>query len=171
MVGALVTTGKKSTTAGGYGTIPSWLPKATVPVGRVVQASAAHPWLAVQGDTVAVHLARGRVLATASGPSVPEEGHFPLPRTSPCTFVVTFTAASGDVPLSPTAFATTDEQGRLHKLRVTVMGGGPVPQHVAPGRTVTLTMYTVLPTGEGRLLWAPAAGRPIVQWDFDVEID
>lgn len=169
--GLLISGDRKSAGQVGYGKIPDWLPKPTVPVGRIVNASAAHPWLAIQGDTVSVDLARGRVLAVASGPTVAGEGHFPLPKTTPCTFTVTFKAASGVVPLNPRAFATTDEEGRLHELRVTAIGGGAVPQRVSPGRTVTLTMSAVLPTGEGRLLWAPAAGRPIVEWDFDVEID
>jgi hypothetical protein len=42
---------------------------------------------------------------------------------------------------------------------------------VARGRTVTLTVTTVLPTGNGQLRWAPAGARPVVSWDFDVEID
>lgn len=156
---------------GGYGKIPTWLPKASVPVGRTVGASAAHPWLAVEGDTVSVHLTRGRVLATTVGPAVPEEGRFPVPATSPCTFIVTLTAASGAVPLSPTAFTITDELGHLHHPRVTLRGGGTLPARVPPGRTVSLTVRDVLPTGNGRLRWAPQGTAPIVSWDFDVEID
>ena len=33
-----------------------------------------------------------------------------------------------------------------------------------------LTVSAVLPTGNGALHWAPA-GRPLVSWDLDVEID
>ena len=157
--------------AGGYGRIPSWLPQAAVPVGRIVTASAAHPWLAVEGDTVSVRLARGRVLATAVGPAVPEEGAFPVPATSPCTFVVTFARASGAVPLSAAAFTIVDELGRLHHPRVTLRGGGSMPARLRPGRTLSLTVRDVLPTGNGRLRWAPGGAAPIVSWDFDVEID
>jgi hypothetical protein len=28
-----------------------------------------------------------------------------------------------------------------------------------------------LPTGNGRLRWAPVGVKPVVSWDFDVEID
>lgn len=154
-----------------YGGIPSWLPKPKVQVGRVVVASAAHPWLAIQGDSVSVQLAHGHVLATAVGPLVPEEGKFPVPPTTRCTFTVTFTAASGAVPLAPRAFTIVDERGGLHRPRVTARGGGPVPAQVAPGRTVTLTLKDVLPTGNGRLRWAPAGAKPVVSWDFEVEID
>jgi hypothetical protein len=73
--------------------------------------------------------------------SPPEEGQFPVPATTPCTFTIT------------------------------LAGGGPPPASAAPGKTVTLTISAVLPTGNGQLQWAPQGGRPVVSWDFDVEID
>jgi hypothetical protein len=154
-----------------YGSLPSWLPKSTVPTGRVVQASAAHPWLAIEGDSVSVHLARGQVLATTVGPDVPQEGQFPVPATTPCSFTVTFTRASGAIPLRPAAFTILDELGHLHHPQVTPQGGGPLPARVAPGQTVTIIVRGVLPTGSGTLRWAPATAKPVVSWDFDVEID
>jgi hypothetical protein len=154
-----------------YGQIPAWLPKAAVPVGRTVEASAGHPWLAIEGDSVSVRLARGRVTATTVGPAVPREGAFPVPATSPCAFTVTLTAASGAVPVTARAFTILDEFGHLHHPRVIAAGGGSPPARVARGRTVTLTVTTVLPTGNGQLRWAPAGARPVVSWDFDVEID
>jgi hypothetical protein len=154
-----------------YGGIPSWLPKATVPVNRTIRASPAHPVLAIQGNTVSVVLARGRVLATAVGPSVPEDGRFPVPATSPCTFIVTFAASSGVIPLSAKAFTLVDEFGHVRDPRVTAMGGGAPPRQALPGRPVSLKVYDVLPTGDGGLTWAPEGRRPIVSWDFDVEID
>jgi len=157
--------------ATGYGSLPSWLPKASVPVDRVVTASSAHPSLAIEGDTVRADLAHGTSLVTAVGPAVPEEGVFPVPATTPCTFTVTFARSGGWVPLSAAAFTITDEQGRLHHPRVTLQGGAPLPARAAPGRLVTLTVSDVLPTGNGALRWAPAAGRALVSWDFSVEID
>jgi len=154
-----------------YGGIPSWLPKATVPVNRIVQASPAHPVLAIQGNAVSVVLARGRVLVTAVGPSVPEDGHFPVPATSPCTFIVTFATSAGVIPLSAKAFTLVDEFGHVRHPRVTAMGGGAPPRRALPGRPVSLKVYDVLPTGDGGLTWAPEGRRPIVSWDFDVEID
>ena len=134
-------------------------------------ASAEHPWLAIEGDTVLVHLARGQVLATAVGPAVPSEGQFPLPRTSPCTFTITLTRASGLVPLRASAFSIVDELGRLHHPRVTTQDGGPLPATITPGQTVVVTVRDTLPTGNGQLRWAPGTVKPIVSWDFDVEID
>jgi hypothetical protein len=163
--------GAKASASARYGGLPSWLPKATVPVGRIVQASPAHPVLGIEGDTVAVRLARGGSYATAVGPSVPESGKFPVPRTSPCTFVVTFARTSGMVPISPAGFTITDEQGRLRHPKVTALHGGAPPSQITPGKPVSLEIYAVLPTGSGSLSWAPEGRRPTVSWDFDVEID
>jgi len=154
-----------------YGGLPSWLPKAKTPVNRVVTASAAHPALAIQGDTVSVDLAGGRVLATAVGPETPEQGRFPVPASSPCTFIVTFAHASGAIPLSAKAFAFIDEHGHMRHPRVTAMGGGAPPRQILPGKPLSLKVYDVLPTGDGGLTWAPDGGRPVASWDFDVEID
>ncbi len=154
-----------------YGGLPSWLPRATVPVGRIVHASPSHSVLGIEGDTVAVTLAGGGVYATAVGPSVPESGKFPVPATSPCTFVITFARTSGVIPISPADFTITDEEGHLHHPTVTALHGGAPPTPLTPGKPVSLKLYAVLPTGSGSLSWAPASDRPIVSWDFDVEID
>ncbi|MGD1049944.1 MAG: hypothetical protein ABR947_02595 [Solirubrobacteraceae bacterium] len=154
-----------------YGGIPSWLPKPKVPVDRVVQASPTHPWLGIEGDTISVELAGGHILATAVGPAVPEEGHFPVPATSPCTFTVTLTVASGRVPLSAASFTILDELSHLHLPHVTVAGGTPLPRFLTAGRTLTVIVKDVLPTGGGQLRWAPAGSKPVASWDFDVEID
>jgi hypothetical protein len=169
--GSAVTHASTAARSAKYGGLPSWLPKAKIPVGRVLQASSAHPVLTVQGDTVSVHLASGRVLATAVGPTVPEEGRFPVPETTPCTFIITFTAATGPIPINATAFTFVDELHHVHHPRVTAMAGGGLPREIAPGRTVSLKVYDVLPTGDGGLEWAPEGARPMVAWDFDVEID
>jgi hypothetical protein len=154
-----------------YGQLPSWLPKATVATGRTVQASEAHPQLAIQGDGIAVHLRHGRVLALAVGPEVPEDGQFPVPKTSPVAFTVTLRAASGAVPLRAGAFTILDEFGHLHHPRVVAPHGATLPARVRAGATVTLTVRDVLPTGGGQLRWSPEGAKPIASWDFDVEID
>jgi hypothetical protein len=166
------TSSSSSSSTARYGGLPSWLPKPETPVNRVVTATAAHPALAIQGDTVSVDLAHGRrVLATAVGPETPEQGRFPVPATSPCTFVVTFAHASGAIGIGARAFAFIDERGHVRHSRVTAMGGGAPPRLLSPGRPVSLRVYDVLPTGDGGLTWTPEGGRPIVSWDFDVEID
>jgi hypothetical protein len=136
-----------------------------------VHATAAHPRLAIEGDAVSVGLAHGRVLVTAVGPRVPEDGAFPVPATSPCSFTVRLADAGGVVPFSARAFTIVDELGHVHHPRVSLAGGGALPSGVEPGRRLTLTISDVLPTGNGQLRWAPVAATPIVSWDFDVEID
>jgi hypothetical protein len=140
-------------------------------VNRIVQASAAHPWVGIEGDTISVHLPGAHVLVTAVGPAVPEEGRFPVPATSPCSFSVTFTAVSRTIPLSATSFTILDELSRLHRPHVRLAGGRSLPRFLAPGRTLTVIVSGVLPTGGGQLRWAPAGTKPIAAWDFDVEID
>jgi hypothetical protein len=163
--------GGDASAAASYGQLPSWLPKAKVATGRLLRATAATPRLAIEGDSVSVQLRHGNVLATTVGPTVPEDGQFPVPKTSPCSFTVTFTAAAGSVPLRTGAFTILDELGHVHHPHVTSALGGALPASVRPGQTVTLDVSDVLPTGGGRLRWAPESSRPIASWDFDVEID
>ena len=157
--------------AGKYGGLPSWLPKSTVKVGRVVQASSAHPRLGIEGDSIVVHVGSARVTVTAVGPQVPEEGKFPVPATSRCAFDVTLTGASAPIALRGADFTVLDELGHLHVLRITKRGGGRMPATIRAGQTVTLVMRAVLPTGSGTLRWSPRSPRPVASWDFDVEID
>jgi hypothetical protein len=157
--------------AGKYGKLPNWLPKSKIPVGRVVQASEAHPRLGIEGDTIVVHVGAAQVDVTTVGPQVPEDGKFPVPATSPCAFDVTFAKASAPVTLRGTDFTVLDELGHLHLLRISERAGGPAPATIRPGQTVTLVMRAVLPTGSGTLRWSPSSPKPVASWDFDVEID
>jgi hypothetical protein len=162
---------RHASSGGKYGKLPGWLPKPTVQVGRVVQASAAHPRLGIEGDTIVVHVGSARVTVTTVGPQVPEEGRFPVPATSPCAFDVTLTRATAPIALRHADFTVLDELGHLHVLRITARSGGPAPTVIRPGQTATLVMRAVLPTGSGTLRWSPDAPRPVASWDFDVEID
>lgn len=167
----LATQGAGSKPAATHGKLPSWLPKATAPTDHLVTATRAHPKLAVQGDSIRVDLAHGQVDTTVVGPVVPEEGKFPVPPTSPCSFTITLTHVTGNVPLSAGAFTILAENGRLYRPRVLGPHGGPVPRDVKPGHPVLLTVKAVLPTGGGQVRWTPETGAPIGSWDFDVEID
>jgi hypothetical protein len=172
VVAAALAAGRGHTAAQtAYGQIPGWLPKPTLPVGRVLVATARKPAFAIEGDSVAVRLGRGSTLATAVGPSVPEEGQFPIPETTHCTFTVTFTKTVGTVPLPAGGFASVDERGHVHVLRVVRRAGRATPRRAPAGRTIALTLEGLLPTGNGRLEWTPAGRRPVVSWDFVVEID
>jgi hypothetical protein len=164
-------TGPKHHTAG-RSELPSWLPRAAVPAAdRVLSATPRRPRLAIEGDTVAVHLPGGRAMVTAVGPAVPEDGQQPIPATSPARFTLTIAAVHGSIPLSSRDFLFLGEHGDRNGARVTLRGGGRLPRRVLAGRPVTLTLSAVLPTGNGQLRWTPTGRRPVVSWDFDVEID
>ena len=152
-----------------YGGIPAYLPNTATPVGIAVTASVSHPQLGIEGDTIRVVTPNGTVMATVVGPNVPEEGQFPVPSTTPCTFIITLDRTTGDVRIDLGAFSVVDEQSRTHTLSLTA--GTPAPPAVVPAKgTATFQLTAVLPTGGGELSWAPA-GKPIASWDFDVEID
>lgn len=75
------------------------------------------------------------------------------------------------MPVRASAITILDELGHVHHPRVTALDGDSPPAVVPPGRTVTLEVRDVLPTGGGRLRWAPEGKTAIASWDFDVEID
>ena len=154
-----------------YGGLPAWLPKDKVPVGRVLHASRVHPALSIQGEAISVDLGQASVLASAAGPSVPEEGRTPVPETSPCTFIVTFAHATAAIPIEATAFKFIDDNGHVRQPRVTGLNGGTPPRAITPGKPVSLRLKGVLPTGDGALSWSPGGRRQIASWDFTVEID
>jgi hypothetical protein len=154
-----------------YGSLPSWLPHSITPVGRVVQASAAHPWIGIGGDTIVVHIAGQSVDASMVGPQVPRQGVFPMPKTSPCTFIVSLTHASGSIPLNPSDFLIVDQRGRLHRTVVHAADGRAPMRSVSRGHTTTIRLDTVLPTGPGEVVWTTNGRTPIVSFEFVTEID
>jgi hypothetical protein len=159
------------TSSAKYGGLPSFLPKPKIQINRIVTATATHPALAIQGDSVNVVVSNDHVLATAVGPEVPEEGKFPVPPTSPCTFILTFSSATGPIPLNPATFTLVDELGHVHRPRVSAINGGAPPRVIEPGKPTSVKLYSVLATGDGSLSWAPSAVKPTVTWDYTVEID
>ncbi len=153
-----------------YGALPSWLPKSTLAVHRVVEASAAQPQLGIEGDTIKVKVPEGQVMATMVGPSDTTEGRYPPPETTPCTFILTLADASGAVPINPADFTILDEDGNVYHPEVAV-DGAPPPAAVRAGNPVGLRITDVLPTGSGELRWAAGSGTAIASWDYSVEID
>jgi hypothetical protein len=167
----IVVSGGSAKPAARYGGLPTWLPRTAAPTDHLVTATSTHPKLAVEGDTVRVDLVHGQADTTIVGPQVPEEGKFPVPATSPCSFTVTLTRVSGHVPLRASDFTILAENSHLYHPRVSGPHGGPVPRVVKPGQTVMLTVKAVLPTGGGQVRWTPQHGPPLSSWDFAVEID
>jgi hypothetical protein len=152
-----------------YGGLPGFLPKSTIPVNRIVSASATDPKLGIEGDTIAATLHAGHVLITVVGPAVPAEGLTPPPPTTPTTFTVTLAEPAGVVPVDAGAFSIVDGQGQVHQPQIAA--GAPAPPAVAPaGQTISFELSAVLATGPGTIRWAPQ-GSPVASWDFTVEID
>jgi len=154
-----------------YGTLPSWLPKAPIPVGRVVQASTEHPWVGIEGDTVVVHMNGHHVNAVLVGPAVPEEGDFPIPKTTASTFTLTLSGATGSIPIVPSHFLIFDEEGHRYLPQITSLDRGPAPTVVRPGHPVTLRLFNYLPPGAGEVVWTADGKRPVVSFEYVTEID
>lgn len=152
---------------------PAFLPKDTLTSGalhRVVDASAENPTLASQGDAVRVHLDGGAALVTVAGPEVPNQGLPYQGPTSPATWTVTLTEATGRVPLDPETFQAVDGRGRIYRLGV--VAGQPLPARVLPGATVRFKLFAPqFAVGQGRLRWIPTGHLAPVMWDFTVEVD
>lgn len=154
-----------------YGALPSWLPKATVPVGRVVTASAAHPWLAIEGDTVDVRLPHGTAAVTTVGPYNDPSGRFPLPALLRSTFVMTFAHVTGTVPISARDFVVIDEHGFRFDPVVRSSTGGAPPSAITPGAPVSIHLVVNLTEGSGLLRWSPNGKTTVVGWDYTNEYD
>jgi hypothetical protein len=136
----------------------------------VLTGSLARPAVTSQGDAVRVNASDFSALVTVSGPEVPGEG---LPDQTPattCTFTITLSAATADAPIDIADFTAIDHLGQIYRV-APVAEAGPVPATLAPGQTATLTLRTVMPTGEGLLRWAPDGQHVLASWDFEVETD
>lgn len=153
----------------GYRSLPSFLPSSASPVDGVVTASAKHPQLAVQGVAVRVELPTGQALATVTGPHVPPFVTPPPPAVT-ATFDVSLVNVSGHVPVRTTDFTITDQLGRTFHPTLVAREAAP-PGTVSAGRAARFQLTAAMPTGEGRIFWAPTRSHALVGWDFIVEND
>jgi hypothetical protein len=150
-----------------YGGLPSWLPKAKVPINRVQVATKKHFVLAEEGDTVQVVLPKGRARITLVGPAVPPFVAPPPPVTT-ATFTVTVSDASGTVPIQPSDFELVDGAGHFfHPSAFIAPGTSTVAPH---GRTVSFRFSELMAVGAGSVRWSPDH-HPMVIYDFTVEND
>jgi hypothetical protein len=155
-----------------YGALPADLRgKQAPPKNQVLGATAAHPAIAIQGNSVELHLVRGDALATAVGPDVPDRIQGSADVHTPATWELTFADVHGTIPIAASLFTITDEQGSLLLPRVSVAGGGRLPRAVPAGRPFTIMLKTVVSVGDGKLRYAPAGPGWLAEWDFDVETD
>ena len=155
-----------------YGSLPAYLRnKQAPPPNQTLSATPAHPADAIQGVSVVLHLPHGSALATVVGPDVPDRIQGSAKLHTPAAWDLSFADVRGTVPLSPSLFTITDEQGMLLLPHVSVIGGGPLPKAVPSGRPFTLRLTTVVSVGDGKLRYSPERGPWLAEWDFDVETD
>jgi hypothetical protein len=150
-----------------YGAPPSWLPKSTVPVDRIVVARPGDPQLGIEGDTFRAILPHGQTLITVAGPEVPPFVAPPPPTTS-ATFTISLSHTSGSVPIRPRDFELVD--GNRQLFRPQAFSGSHPPAEAPPGRTISFQVTEVMATGAGSIRWSPD-GAAMASWDFTVEND
>jgi hypothetical protein len=159
-----------SKSAAGYGTLPSFLPKASFQPDSVLTGTAAKPALTTEGDGVLVQTATGSMLMTVSGPEVPGEGLPYQTDATTCTWTITISGATATMPITVADFSTIDHLGVIY--HPMLVAGQPVPPaSIEPGQTVTFELRAVMAVGEGLMRWAPDSTKILASWDFVVETD
>lgn len=110
------------------------------------------------------------VLVTVSGPIVPGEGLPGQPSATTCTWTVTMTDATGDVPVSVADFHSIDHLGSVFLMGL-VPGEHSPPVVLRPHRTLTFELRAYELVGEGVMQWAPDHRHVVANWDYTVEND
>lgn len=146
----------------------------------VLTGTAARPALTSEGDPVEVSTPGWRVRATVTGPEIPGEG---LPAQQPftyCTWTVTLSGATGNVPVDIANFRPLDFAGRSYTVSLVngsvveaglVPGGAALPQVLPPGRVLSFRIRAYEAVGEGLMRWAPDGNDIVAKWDYEVEND
>jgi hypothetical protein len=161
-----------SSSSGLLGSYPSFLPRNTLNYhsDTVLVGTVKRPALTNQGDGVEVRTAHWSVLVTVTGPEVPGEGLPYQAPTTTCTWTVTMTRATGEVPISVADFSSIDAFNNVYL--PALVAGQPVPPRVLrPGASVSFELRAVMPTGEGLMRWAPDGRNIVAKWDFVIEND
>jgi hypothetical protein len=153
-----------------YGSLPSFLPKDSIHPDSVLTGTAAKPALTTEGDSVRVAIDGGSVLATVTGPEVPGEGLPYQADATTCTWTVTLTNATRDIPISTSAFTSIDHLGAVYPSAF-VPGQPKPPSELKPGQSTTFELRAVMAVGEGLMRWSPDGHHILASWDFEVEND
>jgi hypothetical protein len=158
--------------SGGLGGYPSYLPPSTLHYDSdaLETGTAAKPALVSQGDPVKIVTPHWSVVAVVSGPEVPGEGLPYQADTTTCTWIVTLSQATGDVPVSAAEFTSVDDRGAVYRPTL-VPGQAAPPATLRPGQQATFELRAGEAVGEGLMRWSPVGGRIVAKWDFVVEND
>lgn len=159
-------------TSNGLVGYPSYLPPSTLHYDSdaEVVGTAAQPALTNQGDPVKIVTPHWSVVAVVTGPEVPGEGLPYQASFTTCTWTVTLSGATGDVPISVPDFDSIDYRGDVYQPEL--VPGQPIPpKTLRPGQKVSFELRTGEAVGEGLMRWAPIGGHIVAKWDFVVEND
>lgn len=150
-----------------YGGLPNWLPSTSLSTNRVLEASVAHPQMAIEGDVVKFQIASAQSTVVLVGPTVPPFVAPPPPATT-ATFTVTFRQGSAPLTVRARDFALIDGNGdRFHPLAFV---GGASTLKVAAHVSESVRIREYMAVGSGSIRWAPG-GHPLVTWEYTVEND
>jgi hypothetical protein len=151
---------------------PSFLPAKTLSANddRVLTGTAAKPALTVEGEGVEVEAPGWSVRVVVSGPVVPGEGLPYQPPDTTCTWTVTMSDATGQVPISLADFNSIDHLGQIYHLTF-VQGQPTPPSTLTPGRKISFGLRAYEAVGEGLMRWAPVDQKIVAMWDYEVEND
>jgi hypothetical protein len=154
------------------GTYPAFLPKKTLQpdVDAALIGTEARPALQVEGLPIEVRTKAFDVRVTVSGPIVPGEGLPEQPAATTCTWTVTMTDATADVPIRVADFHSVDHLGSVFLMGL-VPGAHAPPAVLHRGQRVTFQLRAYELTGEGMMQWAPDHTHVVGDWDYTVEND
>ncbi len=171
-VAALVLAATALGGCGGGSKFPAFLPKSTLDpkVDAALTGTLTRPAFTVEGLAVNVKTHAFNVSITVSGPIVPGEG---LPYQSPattCTWTVTMSAATANVPVSLTDFHAVNHLG-AYVVPGLVPGERRPPSILHPGQVLAFQLRAYQLVGQGTMQWAPDHRHVVAIWDYEVEND
>lgn len=148
--------------AGHAGSYPVATPGAAV--HATPEAADGHYQLVSAGDTVRATLGPAVLLAKVTGPelTVPPG---PPADAAPGVLTVDLTGQAGSTTVTAASFLVLDEARHAVPVRADAASVA-----VSGGRHAVLRLSGRLPAGHATVTWQPT-GRPVVTWDFVVEID
>jgi hypothetical protein len=157
---------------GGGSKFPAFLPKSTLDpkVDAALTGTLTRPAFTVEGLAVNVKTHAFNVSVTVSGPIVPGEG---LPYQSPattCTWTVTMSAATANVPVSLADFHAVNHLG-VYVVPGLVPGERRPPSILHPGQVLAFQLRAYQLVGQGTMQWAPDHRHVVAIWDYEVEND
>ena len=147
--------------AGAFAVSPTPTPPA---IHQILQASQAHPVLAIPGDPVDVTLKTGKTRVLLVGPKTPPV----IANALPSTFIFSFQQESGKTLIDIHDFGILDGDATL--IRPIHFDDGSISFYLNKGQKRTVKITTFMASGTGTLRWAPL-NHYVTDWQFVEETD